>query len=59
VSDHDNDAVAISLTGVRVDPRHPLYKEIRAHQLNRLACLVSERQRGHGGWTDGRLPGSA
>jgi hypothetical protein len=52
-------ALAISLTGVRVDPRHPLYKEIRAYQLNRLAQLASERQQGHGGWTDVYIPGSA
>jgi len=51
--------LAVSLTGVRVDPRHPLYKEIRAYQLNRLAQLASERQLGHGGSTDVYAPGSA
>jgi hypothetical protein len=41
--DRGKEALAISLTAVRLEPRHPLYKEIKAYQLNRIASLAAER----------------
>jgi hypothetical protein len=41
--DKGKHALAISLTAVRVEPRHPLYKEIKAYQLDRIARLAAER----------------
>jgi hypothetical protein len=43
--DKGKHALAISLTAVRVEPRHPLYKEIKAYQLDRIARLAAERLR--------------
>lgn len=41
--DRGRETLAISLTAVRLEPRHPLYKEIKAYQLNRIASLAAER----------------
>jgi hypothetical protein len=43
--DQGKEVLAISLTAVRPEPRHPLYKEIKAYQLNRIASLAAERLR--------------
>ncbi len=41
-----DEVLAMSLTGLRIDPRHPLYKEIRAYQLERLAWLGTQQDDG-------------
>lgn len=41
--DSGREVAVISLTGVRVEPRNPLYKEIKAYQLNRIASLAEQR----------------
>lgn len=39
------EALAISITHLRFDISHPLYKEIRAYQLHRIKMLAAERNR--------------
>jgi len=41
-----DEVLAMSLTGLRIEPQHPLYKEIRAYQLERLAWLGTQQDDG-------------
>jgi hypothetical protein len=40
--DRVKNVLANSLTAVRLEPRHPLCKEIKAYQLNRIASLAAK-----------------
>lgn len=49
----NNQVVISSITHLKLDPKHPLYKEMRAYQLARIDWLAKNKHRNDGLlWTD-------